>query len=143
MPGTPPSSVSGSPTAGGISRKQLNGLSKSSAPVVAAQSLFFLNAAIWLVFGIVTLLGMATRHPEQAVAYGIIAFLMFGNVGAMILSGLAIGKRHRLFYFFALAVLGINIVLTVTDQFGVFDLITLLIDVCLLGLLIAIRKRYF
>ena len=72
----------------------------------------------------------------------VIAILMFGNVGAFILCGLIIGKRSRWAFFIALIVLGVNIVLTVTDQFGWIDFITTLIDLAILGLLILDRAKY-
>jgi hypothetical protein len=37
-------------------------------------------------------------------------------------------------------VLGINIVLTVTDQFGLLDLVTLVIDLVLVGLVVGIGR---
>ncbi len=57
---------------------------------------------------------------------------------------MGIGTRRKDFYYFALAVLAIlaiNILLTVKEEFGAFDLATLFIDVLLLGLLIGIRKE--
>jgi hypothetical protein len=56
----------------------------------------------------------------------VVGILMFGNAGAMLLAGIGIGKPRRLFYLFAMAVLAVNIILTFTDQFGIFDLLTLL-----------------
>jgi hypothetical protein len=108
----------------------------------AAQALFFLNAAIWLALGIWSLARMVNGNPGHAAAAVIIAILMFGNAAAMLLSGIGVGKRQRLFYYFAAVVLAVNIVLTVTDQFGLLDLITLLIDVALAGILIAIMRKY-
>jgi hypothetical protein len=60
----------------------------------------------------------------------------------LLLSGVGIGKRNKIFYYFAIVLLAINIVLTVTDEFGLFDLITLIIDLVLLGLLIATGRKY-
>ena len=77
--------------------------------VKAAQALFFLNAAIWFMFGASSLVRMAKGNPDQRVAAGIIAMLM--------------------------------LLLTVTDEFGLFDFITLILDGILLGLLILIRPR--
>ena len=45
-------------------------------------------------------------------------------------------------FFIALIVLGVNIVLTVTDQVGLIDFITMLIDLAILGLLILDRAKY-
>ena len=107
-----------------------------------AQNLFYLNAVIWLAFGLYTLFGMAGRYPDQTITVYIIGFLMLGNVGAMALSGFLIGKPRKLFYYFGVFVLVINIILTVTDQFGIFDLLTLLLDLVLLALLISLRQQY-
>jgi hypothetical protein len=68
--------------------------------------------------------------------------MMLGNVAAMCLSGILLGWRNQWFYFFAVFVLVINIVLTVTDQFGFFDLATLILDLVIFWLLISIRKNY-
>lgn len=72
-----------------------------------------------------------------------VGILVFGNAAAMLLAGIVIGWPRRLFYLFALAVLGVNIVLTFTDQVGIWDVLTLLVDLALVGLLIAGRNWYF
>jgi lysylphosphatidylglycerol synthetase-like protein (DUF2156 family) len=115
---------------------------KSITPLKAAQALFFLNAAIWLAFGVVSLVRLKSTNPDFAVTAAFIAVLMFGNATAMLVSGWGIGKRWKWFYYLALAVLAVNILLTFTDEFGAFDFITLVIDLVLLGLLIVIRKRW-
>ena len=106
-----------------------------------AQGLFFLNAAIWLVFGVVSVVRIAGNGGQGATAV-VVAVLMFGNAGAMALSGALLGKRRRLFYLFALAVLAVNIVLTFTDQVGALDWITFAIDLVLLGILLGWRKAF-
>ena len=106
-----------------------------------AQGLFFLNAAIWLVFGIVSVLRLGGNEGQGVTAL-VVAILMFGNAGAMALSGALLGKRRMLFYLFALAVLAVNVLLTFTDQVGAFDWITLAIDLVLLGILIGARKQF-
>ncbi|MBE2223209.1 MAG: hypothetical protein IAF02_16825, partial [Anaerolineae bacterium] len=45
-------------------------------------------------------------------------------------------------FWLATAVLLINIILTFTDQVGIFDLLTLLLDVVILSLLIANRDWF-
>ena len=111
-------------------------ISKAPTPVIVAQAMFFLNAAIWILFSVLTL-----RRMHGSMAW-IIAVLMASNAGAMLLAGWGIRKRHKWFYYLGIAVLAVNIVLTVTDQFGLLDLLTLLIDVTLLVLLLATRSRY-
>ena len=107
-----------------------------------AQGLFILNAAIWLGFGIVSVVRLG-GNAGQGVTAVVVAILVFGNSGAMALSGALLGRRRLLFYLFALAVLAVNVVLTFTDQFGAFDLITLVIDLVLLGILIVARKQFY
>ena len=114
-------------------------VSKTPASVKTAQVLFYVNAAIWLLFGATSLFRLA---GSQAVVLWVVAALIFGNAAAMLLAGLGLGAQRRLYAYFALAVLGVNIVLTFTDQFGVLDFATLVIDVVLLGLLIATRGLY-
>jgi hypothetical protein len=107
------------------------------------QALFFLNAAIWVLFGLISLARLAQGNsPNQMmIMKGIIAGLMFGNAAAMLICGLLLGKRQKRGYSLAVLVLTINIILSVTDQFGWIDLITMLYDLALLGLLIANRKN--
>jgi hypothetical protein len=120
----------------------MNFPSETGKLVRLARALFYLNAAAWFIFGALSLLRMADGSSDMSFTLWIVAILMFGNVGAMVLCGAVLVRRQRRFYFLAVGVLMINVVLSVTDEFGVFDLVTMMIDVVLLGLLFAIRKRY-
>lgn len=100
--------------------------------------LFVVNAAIWIAFGISTLV----RMEGQGVVAWVLAGLMFGNAGAMLLSGWGLAKEKKGFFYLAVALVAVNILLTIADEFGLFDLIVLLIDLVLLALLIATRTRY-
>ena len=111
--------------------------------VRAAQILFYLNAAIWLVLGVSTLVRLASGESDQSTSMWVVGVLVLGNAAAMLLAGIALGKPRWPFYAFALAVLVVNIVLTFTDQFGILDLLTLLVDLALLGSLIVARGWYF
>ncbi|MFN2111081.1 MAG: hypothetical protein ACK2UI_15610 [Anaerolineae bacterium] len=108
--------------------------------VRVAQILFFLDAAIWIALGITSLLNVA-RGSTSIMTAIVIGVLMFGNAGAMVLSGFGLGK-WRGFYYLALAVLLVNIVLTFTDQVGLLDILTFLLDLALLMLLITTSKQY-
>ena len=107
-----------------------------------AQTLFVLNAAIWLALGVYTLIRMAGRYPGQLFVW-IVGLLMFGNALAMLISAFGLGKPQRRFFYFALGVLLVNILLTFTDQFGLLDLLTLLLDLVLLAILLVIRQSYW
>ncbi|MGW8251700.1 MAG: hypothetical protein ACWGO1_13735 [Anaerolineales bacterium] len=108
-----------------------------------AQWLFYLNAVIWLVFGVTSLLRLSSTGSTAYITLLVIAVLMLGNAAAMLLAGWGLGRRSRWLYFFAMAVLAVNILLTFTDQFGIFDLLTLLIDIGVLTLLVMGRRLYF
>jgi len=53
-----------------------------------------------------------------------------------------LGKRRAVWYWLAVAVVAVNVLLSVTDEFGLFDLAVLLVDGVLLILLLAARKRF-
>jgi hypothetical protein len=114
---------------------------KTLNAVRAAQILFFLNAVIWLILGIVSLLRLSRGSPIPIIMALGIAIMMFGNASAMIVSGFGL-RKWRGFYYLALAVLLVNIVLTFTDQVGLLDILTFALDLVLLGLLIVARKRF-
>jgi hypothetical protein len=112
------------------------------ASLTIARALFILNGVIWILFGLFGLYQFAASGEAQGTSTAIIALIMFANASLMIGLGFAIGKGKKRLYYLAIAVLLINIILTVTDEFGIFDFATLLIDVVLLALLIATRSRY-
>jgi hypothetical protein len=103
-----------------------------------AQALFYFNAALWLMLGIAGLVRAGGGSPYTA---WIVTVLMFGNAAALALCGWGIGIGQKGYLYLSLAVLGVNILLTFTDQVGALDIATLAIDVILLGLLIGIWKR--
>jgi hypothetical protein len=118
--------------------------SNSTKPrtVLIAQVIFFVNAAIWLIFGIAGILRLTNGTDTPVMVLWVITILMFGNVGAMLLAGFWLGRRSRGAFFFALAVLIVNLILTFTDQVGFFDILTALIDLGLIGLILFDRKNY-
>ena len=107
-----------------------------------AQRLFFINATIWLIFGIAGILRLLNGSSTPTITLWVIAILMFGNVAAMLAAGLWLGRQSKWVFLFALAVLAVNILLTFTDQVGFFDLVTALLDFGILGLLLYDRKNY-
>lgn len=119
----------------------MNPTSPKPQKVFLAQVLFGLIAAIWLIFGIVSLVRLADSS-NPTITLWVVAILMFGNVGALLVAGLWLGRRSRWAFLFALAILGINILLTFTDQVGFFDILTAIIDLVLFGLLLFDHKNY-
>jgi hypothetical protein len=113
--------------------------------VKITQGLFFLNVLFWLVFAVANAdWWIFTNSEPNHVEVGVImALLMLGNAIAMLIGGLGLGTRSKLLYLFAVLVIAVNIILTFPDQLGVYDFITVALDIIILGLLIVIRGRYF
>lgn len=111
---------------------------KRSIPisVAAARVLFLLLAAIWSLFGIISLVDDSVKSALT------IAILMFINAAVLIFTGWGIGKQQKRFFYLGMIVLLGNIFLTITDEFGRFDLIVLIIYVVLFFLLVASRSNY-
>ena len=99
--------------------------------------LFYINALIWTVFGVYTLI----RMSGSAVPMIVIGILMFGNAFALFLSGLLLGNPRKIFIFFGTAVLAVNILLTFTDQFGLIDMLTLIFDLIIFGFLVKLMRQ--
>ena len=67
--------------------------------------------------------------------------MMFGNTAVIIWLGHGLRKGHKLFYSLSLAYLAFNMVLTITDDFGIADLLYLVfIGMLLIVLLLSKRK---
>ena len=117
-------------------------IGETPTSVKAAQVLLFILGAIWILFGVASLISLVNSSTNPTVTLWVVAILMFGNAGALLVIGWGIGKQKRLFFSLGIIVLAANIFLTVTDEFGIFDLITLIIDLVLLILLFVTRSRY-
>ena len=125
------------------SKKQAGEIKKMPLVVSAARWLFISLGVVWLVFGAwsITRIGSASGGVPVAL-FWIIAILMFVNALLLIWIGWRIGRGNKLYYYFGILILAGNIFLTFTDEFGTFDLVTLIINVTLLVLLIATRAKY-
>ena len=78
----------------------MEGLTRAPNSVRIAQAMFFLNAAIWVLFGVWTLIRMATgtAGPTGPVTMGIIAALMAANAGVMLGLSWGLGRRQKRYY---------------------------------------------
>jgi hypothetical protein len=108
-----------------------------------AQWMFIILGLIWLTFGIWSILRVGSVGGNvPAALLWIIIILMFVNALLLIWIAWGIGKGNKLYYFFGILVLAGNIFLTFTDEFGLFDLLTLIVNIILLVLLIVTRSKY-
>ncbi|MBI9044991.1 MAG: hypothetical protein JEZ06_10925 [Anaerolineaceae bacterium] len=70
-----------------------------SNPINIAQALFYLNAVIWLLFGVTSLMWLSNSDPGQLIVFATVAIMMFGNAAAMLVSGWMLQKRIKLFIY--------------------------------------------
>jgi hypothetical protein len=111
---------------------------QTSTMLNLTRAVFFINALVWLVFGLLSLflaleVGTATRW--------IYSLLMIANAAVMFWFGLIIISGRNKIFFLAILYIALNVVLSITDQFGMIDALILLLNLCLLGLLFVTRQR--
>jgi len=99
---------------------------------------FFLNAAVWLVFSVLSLLRAIDGGDLIRWIY---TFLMLANAMVMFWFGVKIINGQAWTFFIAIIYMALNVVLSITDQFGWVDALILLLNLCLLGLLFVTRQR--
>ena len=104
--------------------------------------LILLNAAFWLGYAIITIL---TNHDAATVSYvarWIFSFLAIGTSIVLVVLFFLLRKRIRFAYTLTLIVLALLAFLSVTDQVGWWDVISLLISASPIVLLLKDRKWY-
>lgn len=119
-------------------------LVKSSKPlaVTVAWILFLVTAVIWLCFGMLSLIRAGDGKPGSPELAWILAALMFGNAIILVWLGSGIRNQKKLFFYLAVIYLLINLILTITDEFGTIDLLYLLFVASMLVFLLITRSNY-
>lgn len=112
-----------------------------STPLQSARYLFFLTVAVLIVFGIGSLLRIGTS-PDRTSLYVFYALLMFGDAAVMLFCALQLEKRTGLVFYLSVAVLTLNIVLTIFDQFGWIDLLFVTLNMLTLFTLLMARREF-
>jgi hypothetical protein len=108
--------------------------------VRAAQGLLLVQSAFWIVLSALHVLRLLSGAASGAA--WIAAVLMFGFACVLAGAAAALGTQRRLFFAAAIILAVLTTILSVTDEFGVLDLISLLLNLALLGLLLLTRKHY-
>jgi hypothetical protein len=99
--------------------------------------LFFLNAVVWLGLGILSLSFRAL--DDGSLVQWVITVLMLINGLVMICFGIMIISGGSLVFTLAILYMSLNVVLSITDQFGWVDALILFLNLCLLGSLFVTR----
>ena len=99
-------------------------------PVTVKRARLFtmISAGIWLVLGVVRLMLMGSVPDETYRLALTVALMMLGNGLVLGFSGFMLFNRKQTWFYMAFFVLATNIFLTVTDQFGLLDFLTLIVD---------------
>lgn len=106
-----------------------------------SRNLLLLTVAILVVFGIGSLLRIGS-NPDRTVLYVFYAFAMFGDAIAMTFCAWQLNRRTKLIFFLSVSVLALNIFLTIFDQFGLVDLLFVLLNLVTLAFLLMSRKEF-
>ncbi|OGO72726.1 MAG: hypothetical protein A3K45_02795 [Chloroflexi bacterium RIFOXYC12_FULL_59_14] len=106
-----------------------------SRAVQITRIFFYLLAALWLAVGI----GYLARS-DGSTMYWIMAGLMFASIFVFIALGANITRKPV--YWVGVIFLAICIVLTIFDQFGLADLVALILFIVPLVIMLAKRKEF-
>jgi len=102
--------------------------------VKAVRALFLFKCLVWVLFGVIFLIRFRTPMAP------FLACLLFINALIFFWLAWVIVRRKAWIFYFSAAFLVANIILTVTDQMGIYDFIVLAIDSFALAALIWKRK---
>ncbi len=105
--------------------------------------LVFVNAIIWLVFATSLAGPWHPAMPEGGVIRGVMAILGYLTAGVLIVLAILLVRRSRIAYYLTLSLLVVITIAIVVDQFGIPDLVVLIITVIPFPLLIKDRRWYF
>ena len=98
--------------------------------------LLFANAAVWLVFG-----GLSFSQAHGMDWRFILSVLMVANALVMIVFGVLLASGRAWVFFLAILYMALNVVLSITDQFGLIDALILLLNLVVLGFLFVTQQR--
>ena len=110
-------------------------------PLRAAQLLLLINGLLWIGLAVYSLLRFPFGDVHQFAAWVVIG-LMFANALILLLVAWGLGRGSRFLYWLGLAQVMLNLILSVTDQIGLWDLLVLLLNAIILALLFAQRRRF-
>lgn len=110
-------------------------------PLPLLRSLFFFTAVVLLTFGAGTLMRI-NQNPGRMNLYLVYAMMMFVDSAAMFVCGLLIARKRKPFFWLAAWVVGLNILMTIADQFGVVDFLFLLLNIMIFVFLFKTRREF-
>ena len=103
--------------------------------------LFWVTVAVLVVLGVGSLLRIG-GNPERSGLYIFYSLVFFGDALLFGVCAWQFPKRTKLIFFFSVIVLAANILSTIFDQFGMADLLFILLNFATLTFLIISRKEF-
>ena len=111
---------------------------QASTLLKTTQAAFFLNALVWVVFGIMSFSFAFNGGGNLRFALSV---LMLINAGIFVGFGFLIRKAQPWVFFLGILYVTVNVVLSITDQFGWIDFLIMFLNLVLLGLLFITRQK--
>lgn len=109
--------------------------------ITMARVFFFLNATLWLAYGVYIYYDMAIANNNKSSA-DIVTLFVFVNAGLLLFSGIKFGKPQQWTYYFALVVSAFNTLLALLNVVDLYFLSSFLIDLIILWAILPLRKNY-
>ena len=103
--------------------------------------LFLLTAVVLAVLGTGSFLRITT-NPARTVLYIFYASIMFVDAAAILACFLLLETKKQYFFYVSIFVLALNIFPTIFDQFGLADLLFVLLNIATLIALVQARKEF-
>jgi len=111
---------------------------QTSTMLKLTRTLFFLNGIVWLIFGALSIFRFTEDGSPVRLVY---AILMVANAVVMAWLGVMIITKRNWVVFLGILYVAVNVVLSITDQFGWIDALILLLNLTTLGMLFVTRQR--
>jgi len=106
-----------------------------------ARIFFCLNGVLWLGYVVYIYYDMAVRNNNLTAA-DIVTLFSFVNACLLLFSGIKFGKRQQWVYYFALAVVIFNTLLSLFNIIDLYFLLSFILDLLILWAIIPLRKNY-
>ena len=114
---------------------------RAPTPLRLAQILLLVNALTWIGLGSYSLFRFPVGEANLYVAWVVVG-LMFANALVLLLVAWGVGRGNRFLYWLGLGQVGVNLLLSVTDQVGLWDWAVLLLNAVTLAVLFAQRRHF-
>ena len=109
--------------------------------VTMARIFLFLTAILWLGYVVFIYYDMAVMNHNTSSA-DVVTLFAFVNAGLLFFSGIKFGKPQKWTYYFALAVVAFNALLSLLNIVDLYFLASFLVDLFILWAILPLRRNY-